>query len=181
WVNACDHLGYPITAKSAQIKANAYRQQQGRSTQFSASENLDGSRCAFSSEAFVDAICEWIIGDSQSINTIESPRLRKIFLMLREELKDEDIPHRLHIRKRILEIWHRHLDDLAKELQVPGSHTGEHLANAFLHVIDRVSVTAKLGWITLDNAKNNDTCMTALSRLLRSRGIPFSALKNHIR
>ncbi|THV04128.1 hypothetical protein K435DRAFT_851123 [Dendrothele bispora CBS 962.96] len=97
WVDACDHLGYPITAKSALIKANAYRQQQGRSTQTSTSENLNGSRCAFSSEAFLDAICEWIVGDSQSINGIESPRLRKIFLMLREELKDEDIPHRTHI------------------------------------------------------------------------------------
>ncbi|THU80882.1 hypothetical protein K435DRAFT_596501, partial [Dendrothele bispora CBS 962.96] len=32
-------------------------------------------------------------------------------------LKDEDIPHRTHIRKRILEIWHQYLDELAKELQ----------------------------------------------------------------
>lgn len=33
---------------------------------------------------------------------IESPQLRAIFLMLREELKDDDIPHRTTIRELVL-------------------------------------------------------------------------------
>ena len=39
-------------------------------------------------------------------------------MMLREELKDEDIPHRTTVRNRILEIWDEHLDQLANEMQV---------------------------------------------------------------
>jgi hypothetical protein len=39
-------------------------------------------------------------------------------MMLREELKDEDIPHRTTVHNRILEIWDEHLDQLANEMQV---------------------------------------------------------------
>jgi hypothetical protein len=38
--------------------------------------------------------------------------------MLREELRDEDIPKRTHIRKRVLEIWNDHIEELAKEMKV---------------------------------------------------------------
>jgi hypothetical protein len=39
-------------------------------------------------------------------------------MMLREDLKDEDIPHRTTVRNRILEIWDDHLEQLANEMQV---------------------------------------------------------------
>ena len=39
-------------------------------------------------------------------------------MMLHEELKDEDIPHWTTVRNRILEIWDKHLDQLANEMQV---------------------------------------------------------------
>ena len=152
----------------------------------------------------------------QSIYVIENPQLRAIFLMLREELKDEDIPHRTTVRNRILQIWDEHLEQLSSEMQVrahfllkaiphcptlqeslgkvsftmdlwtdpnlspfmavtahwieastqqtlhgpqhtlklradligfqrvPGRHDGEHLAHAFLHVTDRISITWKV-------------------------------------
>lgn len=54
----------------------------------------------------------------QSINVIENPQLRAIFMMLREELRDEDIPHRTTIRNRILQVWDEHLDALANEMKV---------------------------------------------------------------
>lgn len=54
----------------------------------------------------------------QAINVIENPRLRAIFLMLREDLKDEDIPHRTTIRARILQVWGDHLDTISEELVV---------------------------------------------------------------
>ena len=38
--------------------------------------------------------------------------------MLREELKDSDIPHRTTIRKRIMEIWDEHLDILQDQMKV---------------------------------------------------------------
>lgn len=38
--------------------------------------------------------------------------------MLREDLRDEDIPHRTTIRNRILEVWDTYLETLANEMQV---------------------------------------------------------------
>jgi hypothetical protein len=54
----------------------------------------------------------------QSINIIESPRLRAIFLMLREELSDSDIPCRTTIRHRIEEVFEEHLCELEQEMKV---------------------------------------------------------------
>lgn len=138
-------------------------------------------------------------------------------MMLREGLRDEDIPHRTTVRNHILEVWDEHLDNLAEEMQVglsslikpvlsliicykeslgkisfttdmwsdpnltpfmavtahwiesiteetasgprhtlklradlvgfnrvPGRHDGEHLAHAFLYVLERVGVTRKV-------------------------------------
>jgi len=38
--------------------------------------------------------------------------------MLREELKDSDIPHRSTIRKHVEEVWESYLDQLETELNV---------------------------------------------------------------
>jgi hypothetical protein len=43
---------------------------------------------------------------------------------------------------RVLKMW----ADLVRFCQVPGKHTGSHLATAFLHVIDRLSVANKVGF-----------------------------------
>lgn len=58
----------------------------------------------------------------QSINVIESPQLRNIFLMLREELRESDIPGRTTIRKRIEEVLDEHLDQLEKDLKVSSQY-----------------------------------------------------------
>jgi hypothetical protein len=84
-------------------------------------------------------------------------------------------------------------------IHLPGHHDGEHLAHAFLHVIDRIRAAKKvsyiqlfsnsqfihlmhkLGWVTLDNAPNNDTFMLWAEMQLRRRGIPFSKTERRIR
>lgn len=38
--------------------------------------------------------------------------------MLREDLKDSDIPHRTHIRNRIMQLWDEYLDRLEEEIAV---------------------------------------------------------------
>lgn len=48
---------------------------------------------------------------------IENKELRAIFLMLREELKDEDIPHRTTLRNRILEAWDEYVLSLGKQMK----------------------------------------------------------------
>lgn len=68
--------------------------------------------------------------------------------------------------------------DLVGFCPVPGQHTGEHLTHAFLHVLDHLDITEKviflfcvfmcynfliqIGWVTLDNASNNDKMMIVL-------------------
>jgi DNA-binding protein Fis len=54
----------------------------------------------------------------QSINVIESPRLRKIFLLLRQELKESDIPGRTMIRNRIEKAYEDYLKQLEEEMAV---------------------------------------------------------------
>jgi hypothetical protein len=53
---------------------------------------------------------------AQAINVIESPRLRKIFLLLREELKESDIPSRSTIRNHIEEVFEEHMAELEEEM-----------------------------------------------------------------
>ncbi len=89
----------------------------------------------YSHDAFVDAIVEWIIADDQvwrpslmlfvcwtfsfqSINVIECPQLRQIFLMLWEDLTDADIPHRTYIRKCVIETWEKYIATLKSEMEV---------------------------------------------------------------
>jgi len=38
--------------------------------------------------------------------------------MLREELRDDDIPHRTYIRQRVGEIWEDHINDLEVEMNI---------------------------------------------------------------
>lgn len=49
---------------------------------------------------------------------IESPELRKVFLLLRKELRDSDIPHHTTIRTRVDEVLQEHLASLEKEMAV---------------------------------------------------------------
>ena len=90
--------------------------------------------------------------------------------------------------------------DLIGFHQVLGNHNGEHLMQAFLYVLNHISITSKvsnkylwvdiyigiqvfwqIGWIKLDNTSNNDTFMASLERELNARGIPFKRVGNRIR
>jgi len=54
----------------------------------------------------------------QAINVIESPRLRNIFLLLRQELKESDIPGRTTLRNRIEKAYEDHMKQLEEEMMV---------------------------------------------------------------
>ena len=73
--------------------------------------------------------------------------------------------------------------DLIGFHKIPGRHTGVHLAYCFLYIIDRMDIDKKvfhpsshffqiisdalqIGWITCDNASNNNTLMGKLEELL---------------
>jgi hypothetical protein len=90
--------------------------------------------------------------------------------------------------------------DLVGFHHMPGRHDGKHLVHAFILITDRLDITEKvynsnsflrlqyltdyalkIGWITLDNASNNNTFMTTLERELKHRRIPFKKTKRQIR
>ncbi|KAF8586581.1 hypothetical protein K439DRAFT_1614963 [Ramaria rubella] len=70
----------------------------------------------FSQSAFANVLVKFIVADDQSINVIECPEFRTLLLLLREELKDKDIPHCTNIRKQILKTWEIHFQQLKKKL-----------------------------------------------------------------
>jgi hypothetical protein len=64
----------------------------------------------YSKEAFVELL--------ESINIVESPRLRKIFLLLHKELQASDIPVRSTMRTHIKQAYEEHINQLKQEMVV---------------------------------------------------------------
>lgn len=60
----------------------------------------------------------YLLSYVQPLNVVESTELRNIFLMLRAELKDSDIPHHTTIRARVKEVVAEHLEQLEADMKV---------------------------------------------------------------
>ncbi|RXW14039.1 hypothetical protein EST38_g11815 [Candolleomyces aberdarensis] len=234
WVKECDRQDIKIMAKSAQKYVDEYRKDQG-GLPASEAEGTEHKVPEFTPDAFIEALVDFIVADDQSINVIESVFFRRLLLLLRADLRDEDIPHRTFVQSHIQARWDVYMKELQAQLQnsvgkislttdlwsdpnlcpfmavtahwiesrtiltaegpvtslvlredliafhnMPGRHTGEHLGTALLHVLDRLKIAAKIGWVTLDNASNNETMMEHLEFLLDQRQIVFSAKDNRI-
>ena len=61
-----------------------------------------------------------------------------------------------------------------------GRHTGENLAACFLEVLQPYSMTEKIGYFTLDNARNNDTALQHIRRYLNERDISFDPVQRRL-
>ena len=93
------------------------------------------SREPFSNEAFLHKIINWVVADDQvsdkntnscvndfffpiqSIRAIEVPELRQLFLLLHQELNDENIPKRDKLRDAILRAWKSYYCSLREKLK----------------------------------------------------------------
>lgn len=86
--------------------------------------------------------------------------------------------------------------DLIGFFRVPHRHTGQHLGAVFLHVLKQIKIKKvcntsctncgnlkklQIGWITVDNASNNDTMMQYIQDQLIATGISFDQTQNRIR
>jgi hypothetical protein len=97
--------------------------------------SLESECQEYTKEAFVEAILEFIVGDDQvclipsiehvviltllqAINIVESPRLKKIFLLLCEELQESDIPGCSTMHTHIEKAYEEHLKQLEEEMVV---------------------------------------------------------------
>uniref|UniRef100_A0A0W0F504 Uncharacterized protein n=1 Tax=Moniliophthora roreri TaxID=221103 RepID=A0A0W0F504_MONRR len=65
--------------------------------------------------------------------------------------------------------------------KVPVSHTGAHLTEAFLYLLNHVGILKKVSWITCDNVTNNDVMLMQIERHLKALGVDFDEYKNHLR
>ncbi|KAF8222996.1 hypothetical protein L208DRAFT_1319304, partial [Tricholoma matsutake] len=138
WVTGCDDLKIKITAQAALPAVHKFHAEPEPTS-------LEVERQEYTKEAFVEAILEFIVGDDQSINIVELPRLRKIFLLLRKELQESDIPGCSTMRTRIEQVYEEHMNQLEQEMAT--------------------LIVSQMGWITCDNASNNDTMFRYLSTL----------------
>ena len=137
----------PITAKGVQDAVCNYRTRQGQPySQSSSTDSVTHSpfckrHLSMQSRISLSPMIRYgfifikfpLITDNflQSINVIESPQLRAIFLMLREELKDSDIPHHTNLHEQILNAWNDHLDKLQEDMAV---HSHVHCQSYLLLV-----------------------------------------------
>jgi hypothetical protein len=128
WVQGCEDKGCKITGAPAQHAVRRFKK-------LPEPTDLEAERTQFSKEAFVDALAEFVVGDDQvreeislkngkthpfyqSLNVVESPRLKKIFLMLKKDLREQDIPGHTTIRVRIDKLAEDHLKELEEEMKV---------------------------------------------------------------
>lgn len=54
----------------------------------------------------------------QSLNVVECPEFRSLLLLLRNDLKENMIPHRSKLRELIIDAWREYFQALKKDLAV---------------------------------------------------------------
>jgi hypothetical protein len=64
---------------------------------------------------------------------------------------------------------------------VRDKHSGENIAARFVDILEELDILDKIGGITMDNAKNNNTAMDRFEDLLKGRGIKYIPLQQRIR
>ncbi|KAL0063727.1 hypothetical protein AAF712_009419 [Marasmius tenuissimus] len=73
--------------------------------------------------------------------------------------------------------------DLISFHGLPASHTGKHLTTSFFHVLNRLNLLKKIGYIMFDNVANNISIVAELETKFLDECVPtaFTADQNHIR
>jgi len=62
-----------------------------------------------------------------------------------------------------------------------GPHSGRNIAQSFLRVLDKYKIDTKVGYVTTDNASNNDTALVELGAMLQERNIHFDLITSRVR
>ena len=66
-----------------------------------------------------------------------------------------------------------------KEIQ--GAHSGENQASILLDILEDFKIKARLGYLMLDNAHSNDTCVEVLAQNLNGEGTAFDPIQRRLR
>jgi len=62
-----------------------------------------------------------------------------------------------------------------------GPHSGRNIAQASLGVLDMYEIDTKVGYVTTDNASNNDTALVEFGARLQERNIHFDLITSLVR
>lgn len=66
-------------------------------------------------------------------------------------------------------------------LRKVNNHVGSHLAEIFFKILEEFKIIHKIGWITCDNASNNDTFFEKLQVLYNGKGQQVNLMDRHVR
>ncbi|KAF5338299.1 hypothetical protein D9758_015766 [Tetrapyrgos nigripes] len=117
WFAACDRFKFKVGGRY-KLDYESWRHDQNLPAAEVGGGNIQAEeRVPFSMGAFVDALVDFIVADDQSIYVVENPQFRRLLLLLREELRDEDIPSRETIRQRILQKWNQYIEYMQNRLK----------------------------------------------------------------
>lgn len=108
-------LGYKITVADAKIQDKV---REARRRRPDSRESLENPVPPYTREAFADALVEFFCSADLSFYSIENKRLRRLFLMLKQDLQETDIPHRQALRDRAIRMWEGYLSVLQSDLKV---------------------------------------------------------------
>ncbi|KAF8128334.1 hypothetical protein K438DRAFT_909966 [Mycena galopus ATCC 62051] len=75
-------------------------------------------RVPFSTASLANQLVRVVVSNDLSINLVENRDFRDLLLLLRETLRDEDIPHRTKLRSLIIDAWLDYWEELRTELRL---------------------------------------------------------------
>ncbi|TFY52012.1 hypothetical protein EVJ58_g10253 [Rhodofomes roseus] len=76
-----------------------------------------GPRRTFTKDLFQRYLVEFIVAHDQPVNIVEVPEFRRVLLLCKPDLKDDDIPHRTKTTTLIMENFERHMEGLKVQLK----------------------------------------------------------------
>ncbi|RYP68175.1 hypothetical protein DL771_006825 [Monosporascus sp. 5C6A] len=134
----------------------------------------------FDKKQFRRLLIDWIVERNHPFTIVEEEKLRVIFEYLNPCVTNQDA----HIscttvKTLIINAFHEHKQQIVEVLSrspglihiaFNGWRSGASIAAEILDVLDTYGIKEKIGYFTLDNAKNNDTAMEVIGGELGFNG-----------
>ncbi|KAI6104558.1 ribonuclease H-like domain-containing protein [Pisolithus croceorrhizus] len=126
-----------------------------------------GSTPPFSLAMFHKLLVNFIVADDQLLHIIKCKKFQCLLLLLKNDLKESDIPHHMKIKSNIIQVWKDYFTILKTDLQISCS------CRLVQFSAIQAGVMTKVGPFSMDNAENNTTMMDSLADLLKEQELPL--------
>ena len=64
---------------------------------------------------------------------------------------------------------------------IKGNHSGANIGRILIETIDTYGIRSKVGWLTADNATNNDTAIQTVANAIDPSGEQWTAVEHRVR